>query len=753
MSVRARGGISWVLLVLGAVVLTIGGFAIAANSALADSDSFATRLNEVRKDPVVAAEAGQLAADQIIEAKPDLVAVKPLLEGVATWVVGSSALDEPFTATARELHRTLTTTDGSTVVLRLVDLGAAVTGALSTLAPDMADKIPPDLSVTLSNIGSGSALAPIITAATTIYVLAWALPIAAVVLFALSILVAVNRRVAVLRAGGSCLIAAGFLALTVAAGAAAAYVQPDNTLSGAFIRAAWREFGSAFVVPLLVFLIVGLFLVAAAGALLPQVRVRDLVTNGWKRLSGPSSATWTVVRAMALVALGLAVIVWPLIALQVLAWLAGLLIVLAGMAEISKLAHQRIAAEQDAETVPHRWWLIAGVGAGCAVILAAAAGFAASPGSPTTALTGSQTQPLAGADQGCNGYVDLCTRRYNEVAYPAAHNAMSAADQPGWYLPEQPTSLVGALQAGVRVLLFDTWYGQQTDRGVITVPRDRAAAEAQAREQFGDATVDSALRVADSARPNATGPVRPYMCHTLCELGATDFEQSMTGVAAWMRSHPREVVSFFIQDVVTPADTAAVLQRTGLADMAYVAAPGQPFPTLEQMIDSGKRLVVLMEEKGGGTEYPYLLQGFDWVQETPYTFKTASDFSCAPNRGPATAPLFQVNHWLAGFGSLVSDAAAVNAADVLVPRLQQCQAERGMLPNFVAVNYYNLGDLFDAVDQLNKVGAYAPPSPSASPSDSTSPASTATATASAAATPTATPQTGQSGSTAAGTRS
>ena len=76
-----------------------------------------------------------------------------------------------------------------------------------------------------------------------------------------------------------------------------------------------------------------------------------------------------------------------------------------------------------------------------------------------------------------------------------------------------------------------------------------------------------------------------------------------------------------------------------------------------------------------------------------------------------------------------------------------------MLPNFVAVNYYNLGDLFDAVDQAEQGGCVRAAESERPPSDSTSPASTATATASAAATPTATPQTGQSGSTAAGTRS
>lgn len=724
MSSITRNRLGWLLLVLGAVVVSLAGLSVAANTALADSDSFAGRINEVRKDPNVAAEAGQLAADQIIAAKPDLVAVKPLLEGVTTWVVGSSALDEPFTATAREVHRSLTSADGNTVVLRLVDLGAAVTGALSTLAPDLAERIPADLTVTLSEIGSGTALTPIISAATTIYVLAWILPLLGAGLLLAAVLTSTQRRRFVIRSGAACLIGAGVLGVVIAAGAGAAWAQPDDTLAGSFISALWSAFASAFITPAVVLAIVGLFLIASAGAMLPRLDVVKVLRSGWSEVAGQrESPGWAVTHGVLVIALGLAVLAWPAAALTLIVVAAGVVIVLTGMSEISRVAAARAAVDQGLDeaghVVPRRWLAAVGAGAAVAGVTFAGAALASAPTSPTQPTA----DLVAGVgvndpNGGCNGYVELCDRTYDEVAYPAAHNAMSAADQPGWFLPEQPTSLVGSLEAGVRVLLFDTWYGQETDRGVITVPRDRAAAEAQAREQFGDATVDSALRLADDARADPTGQVRPYMCHTLCELGATDLEQSMAGVAAWMRANPREVVTFFIQDVVTPADTAAVLERTGLAEQALVISRGDAFPTLREMIDSGTRLVVLMEEESGGEEYPYLLPGFEWTQETPYSFSSATDFSCEPNRGVPSSPLFQLNHWLAGFGSLVSDAAAVNTFEVLGTRAAECEQQRGQLPNFVAVNYYNLGDLFAVVDQLNQVGDYSDSAPPDSESES-----------------------------------
>ena len=46
----------------------------------------------------------------------------------------------------------------------------------------------------------------------------------------------------------------------------------------------------------------------------------------------------------------------------------------------------------------------------------------------------------------------------------------------------------------------------------------------------------------------------------------------------------------------------------------------------------------------------------------------------------------------------------MNARAVLLKRMEQCEDERGQLPNFVAVDYYDRGDLLGVVDELNEVG-------------------------------------------------
>jgi hypothetical protein len=287
---------------------------------------------------------------------------------------------------------------------------------------------------------------------------------------------------------------------------------------------------------------------------------------------------------------------------------------------------------------------------------------------------------------------------------------MSAADEPGWFFAEQPDGIISQLDHGIRALLVDSWYGQRTQRPGIIANTDHSRAEAlaEAHVSFGAATLRSALRVRDALDLTPQGPVEPYLCHALCELGSTPWLPVMRQVHTWLAAHPREVVTFFVQDTVSPADTAEVFGKAGLLSSVYTPtaadAAAQRWPTLEQMIDSGQRVVVLMENHSGGTTYPWLLDGFRWTQETPFLFRHPSQFSCRANRGGPDSSLFLLNHWITDKKSEVSNATAVNARGVLLPRAEHCEEQRGLLPTFVAVDFYDRGDLFRVVDTLNGVG-------------------------------------------------
>ena len=77
--------------------------------------------------------------------------------------------------------------------------------------------------------------------------------------------------------------------------------------------------------------------------------------------------------------------------------------------------------------------------------------------------------------------------------------------------------------------------------------------------------------------------------------------------------------------------------------------------------------------------------------------------SCRPHRGQDHAPLFLLNHWVSPPSTEL--AAEVNHEDVLLARAERCAEERGRPVNLVAVDFYDSGDLFPTVDELNGVAA------------------------------------------------
>jgi hypothetical protein len=284
----------------------------------------------------------------------------------------------------------------------------------------------------------------------------------------------------------------------------------------------------------------------------------------------------------------------------------------------------------------------------------------------------------------CNGHPELCGRPYNQVVFAATHNSMSAADN-GFVFPFQRRGIPRQLEDGIRMLLIDTHYWE-TPTDVAKV-REHVPAERQA-------AFDAAIGEASPRRG-------PMLCHVLCGLGATPLDATLTDIRSFLDSHPREVVSIFFQDAVSAADTAAAFDLVGLTHYTYTHPDGTPWPTLGEMIRHGTRLVVLAEVEGPPPSW--YQSGWKLAQDTSFTVNDPGQFTCTLNRGGATNELFLMNHWLAKGAPSRDDASVVNSYGFLLRRARKCARERGQLPNFIAVNFYDEGSLLAVVDRLNRV--------------------------------------------------
>ena len=286
----------------------------------------------------------------------------------------------------------------------------------------------------------------------------------------------------------------------------------------------------------------------------------------------------------------------------------------------------------------------------------------------------------------CNGDAELCDRRYDEVVYAATHNSMSSPDVV-FIWPEHDGDIRSQLDQGIRALLIDThhWTPLVSDEQLAAADPYLPAGVAE--------------RIFETLGPLRQGRDGTYLCHNQCALGATPLVDALDTIREFLDENPDEVVTLIIQDDITPTETAEAFTRAGLDPYLHEHTPGTPWASLGDLIDRGERLVVFAEDEGPPPDWYH--QAFEYIQETPYRFEEPDDFTCAPNRGDPDASLFLLNHWVQRVAPDRADAVNVNGQDVIVERARACQRERGLLPNYIAVNFYSIGDLDDAVARLN----------------------------------------------------
>ncbi|KAI1336102.1 PLC-like phosphodiesterase [Xylariaceae sp. FL0016] len=315
-----------------------------------------------------------------------------------------------------------------------------------------------------------------------------------------------------------------------------------------------------------------------------------------------------------------------------------------------------------------------------------------------TYLTGKATQTLSGNfsttasatptvtnTQPCNNYAEFCSRKYSNITEIACHN--SPFITPNNLAANQAYDVETQLNDGVRFL--------------------------QAQIQW------------------PTNGNEPHFCHTSCDiLDAGPITDWLTSVKNWVASHPYDVVTILLGNgnYSTPDLYVPYIEQTGI--LRYIYTPPlvpmtlSDWPTLSEMILSGTRVVMFMDYMANQTAYPWLLDEFSQMTETPFD-PTNQSFPCDVQRPPdlsdadAKKRMFLVNHNL-------NIELSILGADMLVPARTQlnvtnnvtgygslgysannCVEQWGRPPKFLNVDYYNYGgypgSVFQVQANLNNV--------------------------------------------------
>ena len=257
----------------------------------------------------------------------------------------------------------------------------------------------------------------------------------------------------------------------------------------------------------------------------------------------------------------------------------------------------------------------------------------------------------------CNGSIDLCSKQYNEVAYLTTHNAFNS-DQDGLLFPNQTYNIASQLNDGVRGLMIDVY------------------------DFFGT----------------------PTAYHSVFALGTIPLSNIFNDIKTFLDNNPNEVVTIILECYVTANDIEGEINQAGLSN--YLYTHNSVWPTLQNMIDNDNRLVIFTDVDDAISSQDWYHYVWDYAVETHYSVGNINDFTCDFNRGDSLNDLFILNHFVTdatlGYG-LYTESNDVNANPFFITRALDCQTQTNKFPNFVTVDYYELGDGLDVVDKINGI--------------------------------------------------
>jgi hypothetical protein len=692
-----RGVVSSTLLALGVALTVLGVVLMEARQSLLTPDGLSRRAGVAMADPRVSAYLADRATNAVLAAQPDLTAFRPIVSAVATATVSSHPFQRAIQVSIRAAVATILTEGSSKIALSIPDLGVLLRSALTQANPALAERIPPRVRGVVSDLGQGwapQAIADVIRLSKRLAgLVAFLLALGALCMIG-GFALARDRGHALLGASVN-LVAAGVLLLVLrAAGGWSLQSSGADSLSREAIAGAWAAFTAGIRGWALTLALVGLVMAASAQSLLGRISVADALAQFWRVVQDPPGGVWgRLARSVLFIAIGASAFVYPRVVLEWTTLAAGGVLAFIGVRDALVMLQAQVAPAEDVAVLRR--------GATGVRRIAVVAPAAALLGWGAIVLMRPVPPPATQASGSCNGSAALCDRPLNQVTFPGAHNAMSAADVPGWMFPQHERGVAGMLTDGIRAFLIDVHYGRPAGGNVVTDLDSDTASRAKFEEAVGAEGLAAALRIRDRFAGGELGPRGLYLCHGFCELGAQPLVPWLSTLADFLVQHPDEVVLLVVEDYVTAADLAAEFDKAGLSDLVYRGNGRAPWPTLRSLIDTRQRVVVMTESGRAGV--PWLLPAFEVMQETPYKFRNPSELSCAANRGGTSGTLFQINNWIDTTPApKPSNAAIVNAYDALLRRARRCQEERGLRPTIIAVDFYRTGDVVGVARALNQ---------------------------------------------------
>ena len=278
----------------------------------------------------------------------------------------------------------------------------------------------------------------------------------------------------------------------------------------------------------------------------------------------------------------------------------------------------------------------------------------------------------------CHGESVYCLRTYDDFTFPETHNAYSTVEDQFLIGVNHYTGLQWQWDGGIRAFMVDSHHRSD----------DNTSAE-------------------DVRFCHGTG----QFFHP-CLFGEVDAFEWVSLLGSLMDNSSGDVVTLLIENYVPAEHLEFLFMETGMYNRIYTHTLGDPWPSLGDLVLSGTDLVVFWEQSQNN-DFPWLhdFGVFSWT--TNYAENSAEEMSCTVHRGDGSQPVWHLNNWLSNAFGLPDPVGAVevNDYDNLLNRSIECWQIMDNRPTFVAVDYWEEGEITNVTITLNKMSHWSDPIP------------------------------------------
>jgi len=270
----------------------------------------------------------------------------------------------------------------------------------------------------------------------------------------------------------------------------------------------------------------------------------------------------------------------------------------------------------------------------------------------------------------CHGMSEYCLRSYDNFTFSETHNGYSTVEDGILIGVNHKTGLLAQWDGGIRAFMLDSHH---------------------------------------RTYENTTG-VDVRFCHSTgqffhpCQFGEVDAFEWLRTLGSLMNNSSGDVVTILLENYVPAEHLEYLFETTGLLDRTYVHTLGEAWPSIGDLVLTGKNLVVFWEQSQND-EYPWIHDFLVFSWTTDYAESNPEDMECDVYRGDGTQPVWHLNNWLTSAFGLPDPVRArdVNDYDALLERALLCWEEIGDRPTFIAVDYWEDGEVTNVTITLNKM--------------------------------------------------